>query len=35
MTVIPLSSMAKMKGVAFYDKDFKGEINIVLDEFQL
>lgn len=35
MTVIPLSSMAKMKGVAFYDKDFTGEINIVLDEFQL
>lgn len=35
MDVIPLSSMAKMKGVAFYDKDFKGEINIVLDEFQL
>ena len=30
-----LSSMAKLKGVAFYDKDFKGEINIVLDEFQL
>lgn len=35
MTVIPLSSMAKMKGVAFYDKDYEGEINIVLDEFQL
>lgn len=35
MTVMPLSSMAKMKGVALYDKDFKGEINIVLDEFQL
>lgn len=34
MTVMPLSSMGKMKGVAFYDKDFKGEINIVLDEFQ-
>lgn len=30
-----LSSMAKLKGVAFYDKDFTGEINIVLDEFQL
>lgn len=35
MTVLPLSGMAKAKGVAFYDKDFKGEINIVLDEFQL
>lgn len=35
MTVIPLSAMAKMKGVAFYDKDYEGEINIVLDEFQL
>lgn len=35
MTVLPLSGMAKSKGVAFYDKDFKGEINIVLDEFQL
>lgn len=35
MTVLPLSQFAKLKGVAFYDKDFKGEINIVLDEFQL
>lgn len=35
MTVLPLSAMAKMKGVAFYDKDYEGEINIVLDEFQL
>ena len=35
MTVLPLSSMAKAKGVAFYDKDFDGYINIVLDEFQL
>ena len=35
MTVIPLSSMAKMKGVAFYDKDYDGEINIVLDEFMM
>ena len=35
MTVLPLSSMAKTKGVAFYDKDFTGYINIVLDEFQL
>lgn len=33
--VLPLSAMGKMKGVAFYDKDFQGEINIVLDEFQL
>lgn len=30
-----LSAMAKLKGVAFYDKDFAGELNIVLDEFQL
>ena len=35
MTVLALSGMAKMKGVAFYDKDFKGTYNIVLDEFQL
>lgn len=35
MTVLPLSGMAKAKGVAFYDKDFTGYINIVLDEFQL
>lgn len=35
MTVLPLSGMAKAKGVAFYDKDFEGYINIVLDEFQL
>ena len=35
MTVAPLSSMAKMKGVAFFDKDYRGEIIIVLDEFQL
>ena len=35
VTVLPLSGMAKMKGVAFYDKDYCGEINIVLDEFQL
>ena len=35
MTVLPLSGMAKLKGVAFYDKDFKGTYNIVLDEFQL
>ena len=35
MTVLALSGMAKMKGVAFYDKDFKGTYNLVLDEFQL
>lgn len=35
MQCMPLSSMGKLKGVAFFDKDFKGEINIVLDEFQL
>ena len=35
MTVLPLSKFGKLKGVGFYDKDFKGEINIVLDEFQL
>lgn len=35
ITVLPLSSMGKTKGVAFYDKDFEGYINIVLDEFQL
>lgn len=35
MTVAPLSAMAKLKGVAFFDKDFAGEYIIVLDEFQL
>lgn len=35
MTVLPLSQFGKLKGVGFYDKDFSGEINIVLDEFQL
>lgn len=35
MTVIPLSQFAKLKGVGFYDKDYTGEYNIVLDEFQL
>ena len=34
-TVMPLSSFGKLKGVGFYDKDFTGYINIVLDEFQL
>jgi hypothetical protein len=35
MQVMPLSTMAKMKGVAFFDKDYTGELIIVLDEFQL
>ena len=35
MEVIPLSQFGKLKGVGFYDKDFKGWYNIVLDEFQL
>lgn len=35
MEVIPLSSFGKLKGVGFYDKDYTGEYNIVLDEFQL
>lgn len=35
MTVLPLSKFGKLKGVGFYDKDFEGYINIVLDEFQL
>lgn len=35
MTVCPLSQFGKLKGVGFYDKDFKGWTNIVLDEFQL
>lgn len=35
MTVMPLSQFGKLKGQAFYDKDYTGEINIVLDEFQL
>ena len=35
MTVAPLSSFGKLKGVAFYDKDYTGWYNIVLDEFQL
>ena len=34
-TVLPLSAFGKNKGVAFYDKDFDGLYNIVLDEFQL
>lgn len=35
MTVVPLSQFAKLKGVAYFDKDYKGQYNIVLDEFQL
>ena len=35
MTVVPLSQFGKLKGVGFYDKNYTGEINIVLDEFQL
>lgn len=34
-TVLPLSSFGKQKGIAYYDKDFTGLYNIVLDEFQL
>ena len=33
--VYPLSSFGKMKGVGFYDKDFKGRYFIVLDEWML
>lgn len=35
MEVMPLSQFAKLKGVGFYDKDFEGQYNIILDEFQL
>lgn len=35
MQVMPLSAMGKLKGNAFFDKDFTGEYIIVLDEFQL
>lgn len=35
MTVCPLSKFGKLKGVGFYDKDYSGWINIVLDEMQL
>lgn len=35
MTVLPLSQFGKLKGVGFYDKDYTGWYNIVLDEFQL
>lgn len=33
--VYPLVQFGKLKGVGFYDKDFKGKYVIVLDEFQL
>ena len=35
LTIAPLSSFGKLKGVGFYDKDYDGWYNIVLDEFQL
>ena len=35
LTCVPLSSFGKLKGVGFYDKDFEGYYNIILDEFQL
>lgn len=35
MSVMPLSQFGKLKGVGFYDKDFDGQYNLVLDEFQL
>lgn len=35
MTVLPLSQFGKLKGQAFFDKDYEGEYNIVLDEFML
>lgn len=34
-TVVPLSKFGKLKGVGFYDKDYLGTYNIILDEFQL
>lgn len=35
MEVMPLVQMGKLKGQAFFDKDYTGWYNIVLDEFQL
>lgn len=35
INVLPLSAMGKLKGIGFYDKDFTGWYNIVMDEFQL
>ena len=33
--VYPLSSFGKVKGIAFFDKDYTGKYFLVLDEFQL
>ena len=33
--VYPLSMFGKLKGIGFFDKDYKGKYFIVLDEFQL
>lgn len=33
-TVLPLSSFGKTKGIGYFDKDYKGWYNLVLDEFQ-
>lgn len=35
ITVCPLSAFGKLKGVGFYDKDYDGWYNLILDEFQL
>lgn len=35
ISAYPLASFGKLKGVGFFDKDFKGRYIIVLDEFQL
>lgn len=35
LEVIPLSKFGKLKGVGFFDKNYKGEYLIILDEFQL
>ena len=34
-SVYPLSAFGKLKGVGFFDKNFKGKYMIILDEFQL
>lgn len=34
MTVLPLSTVASQKGVAYYDKDYTGEYLIICDEFE-
>lgn len=33
-TVCPLASFGKLKGVGFYDKNYDGWYNVILDEFQ-